>query len=124
MLGKWYKDLQGFKWAEVTEAEEKEVQAILRKKNIEIMRECITDGIVISNELREPEHQIDNIDMAIATALFEKRATQFFTIEQAFLDDKIQMLKQKDNPRPMTQGEIKTLGGEEAAKTIEEAGKP
>lgn len=128
MLGKWYKDLQGFKWAEVTPEDEKQVQEILRKKNIEIMTECLSDAWKFLNlgdrNKDTTDLAIAQLHIAITVAFFEKRATQAYTAEMAFLEDKIQMLKQKDNPRPMTQGEIKTLGGEDAAKTIEEAGKP
>jgi hypothetical protein len=63
------------KWIEVslTDAEEKEQEALCRNENIRIMKECINDAKDIIKERNLKEYQTDEI--SIATALFEKRSS-------------------------------------------------
>ncbi len=63
------------KWIEVflTEAEEKEQEALCRSENIKLMKECIEDAKAIMNEKNLKKFQTNMVDIAIS--LFEKRAS-------------------------------------------------
>jgi hypothetical protein len=63
-------------WDEIslTDEEEKEQEEHCRKKNIEIMKECIEDAKQIIIDLEGlKDYQSDRVNMAIS--LFEKRAS-------------------------------------------------
>lgn len=99
-MGQWYKDKQGFKWTEITEEEEKQLQEELRIKNLEIIKECLEDASKIRfNETSTKTVTVGNFlvtDEAVLVAcnLFDKRATQFFSVQKAFLDDKCRKLRE------------------------------
>ncbi|MBU1198706.1 MAG: hypothetical protein KKF46_02705 [Nanoarchaeota archaeon] len=63
------------KWEEVflTQAEEKEQDALCRKENMKLMQECISDAKKIFSEQKLKDYQTDVIRLAVA--LFEKRAS-------------------------------------------------
>lgn len=63
------------KWEEVylTSEEERQVEDDVRKKNIDLMKQCIDDARVIAQEKRLLETQA--IISSIAIALFEKRSS-------------------------------------------------
>jgi len=84
MLGKWFRDKKGWQWVEVTVDEAKQLQEELRKQNIEIMQECLGDAGNFMNSVE------------IAIALFDKRASAFFTIEKAYLDRKCKELREAE----------------------------
>ncbi|RMF05742.1 hypothetical protein D6764_03965 [Candidatus Woesearchaeota archaeon] len=58
---------------ELTEAEEKEVEALARSENIKIMKECIRDAKDILKDESLKDFQTNMVQIAIA--LFEKRAS-------------------------------------------------
>ena len=62
-------------WIEVflTEAEEKEQEALCRTENIKIMKECMEDAKDIIKEKELKKFQTNMVD--IARSLFEKRAS-------------------------------------------------
>ena len=62
-------------WEEVflSEKEEKEIEEMARKENIELMKQCIEEAKKIVKDKGLKTFQNDTINMAIA--LFEKRAS-------------------------------------------------
>ena len=63
------------KWIEVflSDLEEKEEELNARKRNVELMKECIDDAKKIIDDKSLTKYQSDLI--SVATALFEKRAS-------------------------------------------------
>ncbi len=63
------------KWEEIAlnDAEEKEQEAIARRENIEVLKQCIEDSKAIMREKNLKPFQNDMMNVAIA--LFEKRAS-------------------------------------------------
>ena len=81
------------KWVEVflTDAEEKEQEALCRSENIKIMRDCIEDSKSIIKEKSLKEYQTDIISMAIA--LFEKRASHEIFWKESKAKEKFEKMK-------------------------------
>ena len=63
------------KWIEVflDSAEEKDAEKLCRSDNIEIMKECVNDALMIMKEKDLKDYQSDVI--SIAVSLFNKRAS-------------------------------------------------
>ena len=81
-------------WEEVflTPEEEKEQEIKCRKKNIELMKECIEDAKRIFNEKNLKKYQTDLINLAIA--LFEKRASHEVYWKESKAKEKFDILNQ------------------------------
>jgi hypothetical protein len=63
------------KWEEITlnNAEEKEQEAVARRENIELLKECIEDAKEIIRQKNLKPFQTDMVNLSIT--LFEKRAS-------------------------------------------------
>jgi len=81
------------KWIEVflTEAEEKEQEALARTENIKIMKECIEDAKEIVKEKNLKDFQTNMISIAIA--LFEKRASHDVFWKESKAKEKFDKIK-------------------------------
>ncbi len=81
------------KWVEVflTEAEEKEQEALCRSENINIMKDCVEDAKSIIKEKSLKEYQTDIINMAVA--LFEKRASHEIFWKESKAKEKFEKIK-------------------------------
>ena len=70
------KEVEGYtKWVEVklTDAEEKEQEALCRNYNINLMKECLSDAKELMKETDMKSYQTDLV--RIAVSLFEKRSS-------------------------------------------------
>ncbi len=81
------------KWIEVflTEAEEKEQEALARTENIKIMKECIEDAKEIVKEKNLKDFQTNMISIAIA--LYEKRASHDVFWKESKAKEKFDKIK-------------------------------
>jgi len=91
-LGRNFKCLGAWNRVELSLEEEYELQQELRKSNIDIMKECLHDAKeLLCENCRSLETRL-----ILATALFNKRAQQSYTIYQTYLDNLIQEMKRKE----------------------------
>lgn len=83
------------KWEEVslTEAEEREQEELCRKENLGVMRECIDDAKKLFKEKILGDYQADL--MALAIALFEKRASHEVYWKENKAKEKFDMLSKQ-----------------------------
>jgi len=91
-LGKNFKCLGAWNRIELSLEEEYELQQELRKSNIDIMKECLHDA----KELLGENCQSQEAKLVLATALFNKRAQQSYSVYQTYLDNLIQEMKRKE----------------------------
>lgn len=90
-FGKNFKCNGAWKRIELSLEDEYELHQELRKTNIGIMTECLHDAKVILGE----DGQSQEARIALAVALFNKRAQQSYTAYQALLDTLVQQSKRK-----------------------------
>ena len=83
------------RWEEIslTEEEEREQEVLCRKENILIMKECIDDAKQIFKEKILGDYQADL--MALAIALFEKRASHGVYWKENKAKEKFDMLSKQ-----------------------------
>jgi hypothetical protein len=91
-FGKNFKCFGNWTRVELSPEEEHELQQELRKMNIDIMKECLHDAKeLLCDNCRSMETRL-----TLATALFNKRAQQSYTLYQALLDNLVQQIKRKE----------------------------
>ncbi len=78
-----------FIWVEVSEEEQKQLSEELRLENNALMIECLKDAFDIGKETGYYDFE------GLAKTLFDKRARAFYTICQAYLDNKVKELRDK-----------------------------
>jgi hypothetical protein len=91
-LGKNFKCLGAWNRIELSLEEEYELQQELRTSNIGIMKECLHDA----KELLGDNGQSLETRLILASALFNKRAQQSYSIYQTYLDNVVQEMKRKE----------------------------
>jgi hypothetical protein len=90
-LGRNFKCFGAWNRAEISKEEELALQQELRKENLEIMKECLEDADALLHGCHCHESRA-----VLATALFNKRAQQSFTLYQSYLDNVVQEMKRKE----------------------------
>ena len=81
-------------WEEIflTEIEEREQELLCRRRNVELMKECISDAKRIFAEKSLKGYQTDVINIAIS--LFEKRASHEVYLKESKAKEKFDILNQ------------------------------
>ena len=90
-LGRNFKCLGKWNRVEIDKEDEEKLQQELREKNNNIMKECLLDA----RELLNANCRSFEVRTILASALFNKRAPQSYTIYQIYLDNLVQEMKRK-----------------------------
>ena len=85
----YYRNGEGWELASLDEQETQAIHKLVRGRNCEVLKECLSDATEILNEYQSPYNVDLSLAIPLAQQLFERRALHIAVILDAVLRRKV-----------------------------------